>query len=131
MPVVGSGGALRLCFAGRGHGKIEVLPRESALAYPEPTCKGRELAVSIDPEPSNEIMLLVTDLNLALTMAQIALTAAAGSAKRECNQANARETYDRVLHRTQEYSFAQSDRKLLFDKLGQLRSALERLEEKF
>ena len=74
---------------------------------------------------------LITDLGLAITLARIAAEAADDSHKKIRNQANARHAYDDVLRISGHASLSDDKRQAVNDRLGELRSALEKLGEVF
>lgn len=74
---------------------------------------------------------LITDLDLAMTLTHIADDAAHDSDKRSRNKANARRAYDSVLRISDHALLAPADRKIVDEKLAELRSVLERLGKVF
>ena len=74
---------------------------------------------------------LMTDLDLAMTMAQIAAQAAQDQQKRLRNRENARRAYDAVVQLSHKAILNESEREQLNEKLGRLKSELETLGEKF
>lgn len=75
------------------------------------------------------IEFLYTDLETALTLAQIACSASRGSEKRERNTSNARRAYDTIVHLAPRISATPEQARELDEKLGRLRSALQDLGE--
>ncbi|MBV8049941.1 MAG: hypothetical protein JOZ80_02055 [Acidobacteriaceae bacterium] len=74
---------------------------------------------------------LMSDIDLALTMTQIALSAPSNSAKRTRNTNNARHAYDTVLHFRTLVTFSDSEQEQFIINLGRLKSALMQLGEEF
>ncbi len=74
---------------------------------------------------------LITDLDLAMTLTRIAGNSAEDSEKRNRNRANARRAYDSVSQINEHALIAVDDRKVVNEKLVELRSALEQLGEVF
>ena len=73
----------------------------------------------------------ITDLELAITLAQIASDAQEDSEKRERNRSNAREAYDTIRRISSHAVLTDEQREQVNDKLEVLRSALEKLGEVF
>jgi hypothetical protein len=74
---------------------------------------------------------LLTDLNLAMTMARIASDSLDDPEKKTRNLENARKAYDAVLHLSSKSKLSESERGEVNGKLGNLRSSLEALGEVF
>ena len=74
---------------------------------------------------------LITDLDLAMTLTRIAGNSAEDSEKRNRNRANARRAYDSISQIKEHALIATDDRKVVNEKLVELRSALENLGEVF
>jgi hypothetical protein len=74
---------------------------------------------------------LMTDLDLAVTMAHIAVQAPEDSGKRKRNRENARRAYDAVSHLKQKAILDESEVRQLNEKLDQLKCLLEPLGEAF
>jgi len=72
-----------------------------------------------------------TDLDLAMTLTRIASDARKGSERRTRNQASARRAYDEVSRISRHAWLTANERQHVNDKLGELRSALEKLGEVF
>jgi hypothetical protein len=73
----------------------------------------------------------LSDIALAMTMAHIAADAGDDSQKKIRNQENARRAYDTVLRLSNKTCLTDNERDELNGKLGELRSALEKLGEVF
>ena len=74
---------------------------------------------------------LITDLDLAMTLTRIAGDSAEDSEKRNRNRANARRAYDSVSQINDHALLAADDRKVVNQKLVELKSALKKLGEVF
>ncbi|HJT70014.1 MAG TPA: hypothetical protein VJ731_07440 [Terriglobales bacterium] len=74
---------------------------------------------------------MMTDIALALTMAHIAADSEHDSEKKARNQENARRAHDTILRIGSKAPLTEDERVELHDKLGELRSALEKLGEVF
>lgn len=85
----------------------------------------------LDQSEKTGATFLITDLDLAMTLANIARDAAVGSEKRNRNRANARHAYDAVSRISSHALLTNDERRTVAEKLGELRSALERLGEVF
>jgi hypothetical protein len=68
---------------------------------------------------------------VALTMADIALSADSGSENRSRNTHNARHAYDTVLYLSGRFVFTSQEEQELGRKLSTLKAALARLGEEF
>ena len=79
----------------------------------------------------NSLAFLHTDLDMALTLAQIAAEADRGSARRERNVRNARKAYDTVLKFREKLRASAAEKHCLRRKLSHLRLCLEDLGERF
>ena len=79
----------------------------------------------------SRIEFLSTDLDVTLTMTQVASAAASGSEKRERNVRNARHAYDVITHLRESVDAGPEINRELDEKLHQLRAALTALGEKF
>lgn len=77
------------------------------------------------------VEFLMLDLDLALTMAQIATEAESGSERRERNTGNARRAYDNVSRLLEKVDTSVAERHLLARKLTLLHMALTELGEPF
>jgi hypothetical protein len=75
--------------------------------------------------------LLMTDVDVALTLTKIAADAADNSEKRQRNQQNARHAYDTVLRLRRKMQLTPREDADLKDKIRELRTALENLGEVF
>lgn len=91
---------------------------------------GRQASILEQVEKTGATFL-ITDLDLAMTLTRIASDAAEDSEKRDRNRANARRAYDTVSQISDHASLAVEDRKFVYEKLLELRSALEQLGETF
>ena len=74
---------------------------------------------------------LITDLDVAMTLARIAGGAAEDSEKRSRNRANARHAYDAVSRISHRALLTGDERRAVDEKLAELRSALEQLGDVF
>ena len=74
---------------------------------------------------------LITDLDVAMTLAHIAQDAAEDSEKRSRNTANARHAYDDVSRISSRALLTGGERRDVDEKLAELRSALEQLGDVF
>ena len=74
---------------------------------------------------------LISDLEIALTMAGLARNAEKDSDKRIRNQENARQAYVAVLRLSKGMSLSKSEHEQLREKLEELKSALRELGESF
>ena len=79
----------------------------------------------------NRANLVLIDLDTALTLAQIATTAKAGSEKRKRNTRNARIAHDTVLRLRQNPLITVEEKAILERKISELRATLEKLGERF
>jgi len=76
---------------------------------------------------TNAVAFLKTDLDVALTFAEIALHAGDDLEKKIRNQANALYAYDSVLRLIERVTFTQADAGEIEKRLKRLRTALEQL----
>lgn len=74
---------------------------------------------------------LVTDLDLAITMAHIASQSGQDPEKRNRNRDNARRAFDSVSRLTQKAVLDEGEREQVNEKLAKLKSALKQLGESF
>jgi hypothetical protein len=77
------------------------------------------------------VAFLSSDLDLAMTMVQIARLEPEGSNKRTRNQASARKAYDTVQHLKELLIRSAAEERLLLRKLDELKSALVQMGESF
>jgi hypothetical protein len=74
---------------------------------------------------------LKTDLDTALTFADIASQAGENLEKKQRNQSNAREAYDTVLRLLKHATLNADEEREIHDRLGRLKLALQELGEVF
>ncbi len=88
-----------------------------------------ETAEILDDVSRTGFEFIMTDLNLALTLARIAADAHENADKRARNLGSARRAYETVKSISQRLTLTSSDQDELNKKLAQVRSALEKLGE--
>lgn len=72
---------------------------------------------------------LITDLDLGLTLCRIASDAGDDSEKRNRNRQNARKAYESILGFSEKLHLTEEQDRELKDKLRELRTSLEKLDE--
>jgi hypothetical protein len=104
------------------------MPEDHITKIPEAIRRAKEVLEQIQQTGTT---FFLADLDLAMTFTQIASEAPEDSEKRVRNQANARHAYDEISRISSAAVLTDNERKEVDHKLAELRSALQRLGERF